>query len=183
MKKASISMSRQSLLKLGICSVVLVVVVAMFILPNILEDKRVKREVLQMRAEIEKQKILYPIYVKLMAELKNKVVDELPIPEPEQLTEDKVDAAIHAVENMAMEASLKINEVTPDPMSLAKSEGYVGLNCDFYGSFMDGRALLMRLGSLPYLQHIERIDMQEGADGVNYLMRLQLAVNTGDTTG
>jgi len=178
LQKSSINMSRQSLLKLAVCAAVLVGFVALFIVPNIMEDKRVKREVLQLQAEIEKQKILFPIYIRLKAELQNKVVEELPIPDPEQLTEDKVDAAIHAVEDMAIKADLRINEVTPDPMSLAKSEGYVGLNCDFYGPFMNVRSFLVQLGSLPYLRHIEQIDMQEGADGVNYLMRLQLAVKT-----
>lgn len=177
-QKSSLNMPKQSLVKLGICAAILVAFVALLILPNIMEDKRVKRDVLQIKAEIEKQKILYPIYIKLMAELRNKVVEDLPIPEPQQLTEDKVDSAIHAVENMAMESNLRINEVTPDPMSLAKSEGYVGLNCDFYGDFMNVRDFLLQVGSLPYLRHIEQIDLQEGADGVNCLMRLQLAVKT-----
>ncbi len=178
-QKSSLNLPKQSLVKLAVCAGILVAFVALLILPNIMEDKQVKRDVLQIKADIEKQKILYPIYIKLMAELKNKVVQELPIPEPEQLTEDKVDAAIHAVENMAMESDLRINEVTPDPMSLAKSEGYVGLNCDFYGDFMDIRSFLTQLGSLPYLRHIEQINLQEGADGVNYTLRLQLAVKTG----
>lgn len=179
MQKSSINLPRQSVIKLGICAAIVVAFVALLILPNIMEDKRVKREVLQKQAEIEKQKILFPIYLRLQAELNNKVVEELPIPEPQQLTEDKVDAAILAVEDMAIKADLRINDVTPDPLSLAESAGFVGLNCDFYGDFMNVRDFLVQLGSLPYLRHIEQIDMQEGADGVNYLMRLQLAVKTG----
>ncbi len=179
MQKPSFKLSKQSVAKLLVCLGILVAFVALLILPNIMEDKESKREILRMQAEIERQKILYPLYLKLMGELQNKVVEELPIPEPELLTEDQIDAATHTVEDLAISAQLKINEVTPDPGSLAKSEGYVGVNCDFYGNFMNFRDFLTKLGGVPYLRHIEKIELQEGADGVNYLLRLQLSVKTG----
>ncbi len=178
-QKASIKLPKQSLVKMGICALIIVAFVGLLILPNILEDRDVKHEILTLQAEIERQKILFPIYIKLQSELTRKVVDELPIPEPTALTEAEIDKATHDIEDVAIRTKLKINDVTPDPASLTKAAGYVGVNCDFYGSYFNLRAFLIELGSLPYLKHIEKLDMQEGADGVNFTMRLHLAVKTG----
>ncbi len=179
-KQASgLKISKASLTKLAVCSGIVVAFVALLILPSIMADKDAKRDILRMQAELEKQKILYPLYLKLHMELNSKVVQELPIPVPEALTEDQIVKATHTVEDLAMQAGLTINEVTPDPVSLTKSSGYVGVNCDFYGKYMDFRSFLTKLGSVPYLKHIEKIELQEGADGIGYLVRLQLAVKTG----
>lgn len=177
-KKASVSLPKESIFKLLVCAGIVVAFVALLILPNIMEDKETQHEILKKKAEIERQKVLFPLYIKLQAQLNNKVVKELPIPEAAALTEDQIDAATHTIEDIAVESDLRINEVTPDPASLSATAGYVGVNCDFYGPFLNFRTFLMKLGAVPYLKHVEKIEMQEGVDGVNYIVRLQLAVKT-----
>ncbi len=175
----TIKLPKQSLLKMGICAVIIVAVVGLLILPNILRDKEVKREILMLQADLERQRYLFPIYSKLKAQLESKVVEQLPMPEPTALTESEIDTATHAIEDVAIKSNMRINDVTPDPGSLIKSTGYVGVTCEIYGSHFNFRSFLMSLGNLSYLRHIEKIEMQEGADGVNYSLRLQLAVKTG----
>ena len=151
----------------------------MLILPSITKEKRLKHQILQTQADIQRQEILFPKYITLQAELNKSIVKNLPLPEIKPIGEEDVNTVTAQIENLATKVNLTVNEVTPDPYSLSQVTGALGVNCEFFGDFQNLHTFLISLGSVSSLIHIETFDVQEGKGGVLCSMRILLSVATG----
>jgi Tfp pilus assembly protein PilO len=179
MQKFALNLSKQSMSKIGICAGVIVLFIAAFIVPAVMEKKKVSREFVNAQVEHERQKVLFPLYEGLKAQLERKVVQKIPLPEPAVLLESELNAAIRQIEKAATDAGLQVSNVLPDPASLAKESGLLGVNCEFFGMYEHFQKFYFNVGSLPSLRHFEKLEAQEGAEGVRFTLRVQLAIKTG----
>lgn len=176
--KGSLPISKQSLTKIGICLLVIIVFVGVLLFPKMMEQKRINKEILQLEAEIERQKILYPAYIKLKAEMDKELVKLLPLPEPVELEESEVKNVRTQIIEIAEGANLQVNSVVPDPTSMIEHAGLVGINCDLFGEYTDFRTFMINVGEIASLRHMENLQVLEGGEGVTFSMRFQLAVKT-----
>jgi Tfp pilus assembly protein PilO len=179
MQKISLDISKQSLSKLLLCATVVILFIALFIVPALMEKKKISREFINAQADLERQKVLYPMYLGLKAQLDRKVVNHLPTPEPNVLLESDLNDAMRQIEQAAVDAGLQVNNVLPEPASLAKESGLLGVQCEFFGLYESYQKFYYKVGAMPALRHFERVEAQEGAEGVRFTLRLQLAIKTG----
>jgi|GEM_PF-5862056 len=179
MQKFSLAISKQTLTKMGICAGVILAFGALIIVPGVMESKKVGKATVLLQVDIEKQRVLFPIYLKLKGLLERKLLNQLPVPEPKALEESELNAVIKSLEQAAIDAGLKPLKVFPDPASLAKETGMLGVDCEFFGKYLDFQKFYFKVGELPSLRHFEKVEAKEGPDGVNFTLRLQLAVKTG----
>ncbi len=179
MAKKTLPVSKETLYKIGICVGILIVFILLLILPSITKEKRLKHEILQVKANIKRQEILFPKYMAIKAKLNQSIVKNLPLPTIKAIGEEEVNTVTSQIGHLATKVSLTVNEVTPDPYSLSQVTGVLGVNCEFFGNFQNLHAFLISLGSVDSLIHIEKFDVQEGKGGVLCTMRLLLSVATG----
>ncbi len=179
MANMPVSISKQTLSKLGVCIGIVVAFVAFLLLPNVMTSKKINKDIVQLQAEIERQKVLYPVYEELKKKLETKHVKELQIAALVPLTEAQINDITTQLEQMGANVGFSVQTVLPDPASLAKETGQLGVSCEMFGTYDNFRKLLLALGGLPSLRHIEKVEVKEAANGVNISMRLQLAVTTG----
>lgn len=179
MAKSTLPVSKETLYKICICLGVLVAFTLVLILPSLTKEKRLKRDILEKQAEIQRQEILFPKYIYLQSELKKSVVKELPMPQIKSIGEGDVNKVTAQIEHIATQSRLTVNEVTPDPYSLSQVTGALGVSCEFFGEFQNLHTFLKALGGVASLIHIEKFSVQEGKGGVLCSMRLLLSVATG----
>ncbi len=179
MAKTALPVSKETLYKIGICIGLLLAFILLLILPSVTKEKKLKREILEVQADIKRQEILFPKYIYLQAELKKTPVKELPLPDVKPIGEEDVNKVTAQIEQLATQSRLTVNEVTPDPYSLSQVTGALGVNCEFFGEFQNVHTFLKSLGGVASLIHVETFTVQEGKGGVLCSMRLLLSVVTG----
>ncbi len=169
---------QQSVIKILI---LVVLIVAVAFLLNIKSKNRVSqlnRELVQVKSDIERQKVLYPVYERFKNEVEREVVKELELVSNKAMTQEQVDEVTQQIEQAAYEARVEPQQVTPDPSTMAENSGQLIVNSSFFGNFFDMRELLKNLGAIPYVRHIEIVQMQEALNGLVVNIQLRLSVQT-----
>jgi len=175
---AKLALNKESLVKVGVCIVGMLLFVGLTIVPSNFELTRLKREIVMTRVDIEQQKVLFPVYLDFLRRIADKVVKVLPVVAVEPMSEDKVHEATQMLEQRASTAGLAVQSVVPDPVSLAEGSGQVLVNCELFGKFSTVREFLISLGEVPYFKHIQEVTLEEGHGGLLFKMKVRLAVKT-----
>jgi len=151
-----------------------------FILLGIYPDKnssaRLDLEINTLKAQIEAQKIFRPVYKALLKDVRLKDPEVLPFPKKAKLGHDKTDTVPNIFEEMGRRSNLEIVNTVPDVKSLSESPGLLAVNSFLKGNFSDFRNFLIQLGELPYLEHIEKIEIQAAQGHKEFRVRVWLAL-------
>lgn len=171
-------LSQRSILYFSVSGVVILVVIFLMIYPDyratVLLDKNIK----DLNTKIETQKMLSPLFQKLLTEIDFNVPEGLPFPKDEKLSQEKAQNIPAIIHGLADGAGLKVVEISSDLDSTLDGSGVLKISVVMRGDFMKFRDLLMALGKLPYLERIERIKIEsiEGAKEIS--LKLWLAKET-----
>ena len=158
-----------------ICVGMLALLVAVLILPNQQTISRLDQEIVETGNEIERQRIMYPLYTELQKQLAFDPLEDLPSPEGELLTQQQIEEYLSdLIEQNLVEAQLMPLNITPQPESVTGSE-LLQVNCTARGSFFDMRGFLINLGDNPFFRRVEKIDMEEVFGEIQFDFTLWLA--------
>ena len=151
-----------------------------FILLGIYPDKnssaKLDMEINKLKAQIEVQKVFRPTYKVLLNKFTFKGPKALPFPKKVKLGHDKTDTVSSIFEEMGQRSNLEIVNTVPDVKSLSESPGLLSVNTFMKGHFSGFRNFLIQLGELPYLEHIEEIQIKAAKDHKEFRVRVWLAL-------
>ncbi|MFW6147551.1 MAG: hypothetical protein ACOC6B_04070 [Thermodesulfobacteriota bacterium] len=136
------------------------------------QDIRIRK----LESRIEKQKILHPLYQELVKQLRSQPLKQLPFPPEGKLPRDKIDDIPLLFSKIAKSSGLQPLAVSPDLQSIAGNPDSLLLNAVVKGDFFTFRSYLIELGKIPYLAHIEQIQINPIRGGRKFMLKMQLAL-------
>jgi hypothetical protein len=113
--------------------------------------------------QINDQKLLAPIYKRFTEILGNTQPTELkalPLPSPERLQSEQIAGIEPLFRQLAEQNQLAVRQVGADLNSMISETGELKLSLELIGPFSNLRGFLLKLGELPYLAHIGRIEVR-----------------------
>ena len=140
----------------------LFVLIAIF--PNYLSYNNVVHEIGLLKDKIEEQKILSPIFEDLSKKAQFQKPESLPFPPADKLSRNDTEKITPIIREMVEVNGFKLEDIDTDIESLVTESGILKLNINLTGEFHNLRNLLLDLGSLPYLEHIELIQIGSFGD-------------------
>lgn len=178
MANSSLPIPQKSLMKILVCLAVIIIFAFFFNIQSKNKVSRLNGDIVALKSEIKRQEILYPVYLDLKRQYEAEVLKELPLVTNKAMTQEEVNEVTRQIEEAAMQANVEPQQVIPDPATLAENSGQVIVNCEFFGPFFNIRDLLKSLGGIPYVRHIETLQMQEALNGLVVKMKVRLSVVT-----
>jgi hypothetical protein len=166
----------QSVLYLIVCTSGILLFVAIGLYPLQASLSRQGEDIEALKARIEEQKVLSPVYRELMGKLQKKTAGVLPDDKRTALAADDVDVVPMVFKKMAQDGGLDVLYVTPDVKSLANNPEHMSVHLAVKGDFLKFRKFLLALESLPYVEHVEEIQVQEALGGRELRLKTWLAV-------
>jgi hypothetical protein len=136
-------------------------------------DSRIDR----ITTHAKEQKMLFPLFQELMKVSQEKDIEALPFPEKENLKRNEFGNISFILQEIAQKENLNLAEVTPDIDSLIDDSDQLKIYVKLNGSFFDLRNFLIRLGAIPYLEHIEQLQIRadQTAEDLGISLKIWLA--------
>lgn len=140
----------------------LFVILAIF--PNYMSYNNIVHEIDILKDKIEEQKILSPIFEDLSDKAQFQKPGSLPFPAPEKLSRDDTEKITPIIREIVAANDFYLEDIDTDIESLMTESGIFKMTVQVTGEFLKLRELLLDLGSLPYLDHIEVIQINSFGD-------------------
>jgi hypothetical protein len=147
------------------------------IYPNQKSIAGLRMDIRKLEGQLEQQRILFPLYSKLVKKEKLKHAMVPPMPERTKLEPRNMDRMPFVFEKMARKNNLELLSVMPDVRSLAEVQGLLSVDARMTGEFSDFRGFLISLGQIPYLEHLETIRIQSVEGVPEFRIKAWLALN------
>ncbi len=134
------------------------------------------RDINKVKADIEEQRVMAPLYKELIEKIKIKTKKHLPFPARAKLPKEQHEQITAIFGDLARKANLEVVSITPDINSLAGGSGLLVVNAALKGDFFSFRNYLISLGNVPYLEHLGEIQIQTMPVGKEFRLKLWVAV-------
>ena len=166
----------QSIRHLIICVGGIVAFIFVAIYPSQKSLSRLDKEIAQTESQIEEQRILFPIAQELVSQVMKKEKYNLPFPDTKNVEREKLEEVPSVLEELAGGSGLYTISIVPDVQSLSEYPGHLSITAVVKGKFSDLREFVIKMGSLPYLEHVEEISISP-KDGVReFVLKIWFAV-------
>jgi hypothetical protein len=133
--------------------------VLLAIFPNYISYNNIVHETSILKDKIEEQKILSPIFEDLSSKAQFQNPASLPFPSPEKLASADTEKITPIIREKVAANDFLLEDIDTDIESLMTDPGLLRMMIQMVGEFQRLRDLLLDLGSLPYLEHIEVIQI------------------------
>lgn len=131
--------------------------VLLAIFPNYISYNNIVHEISLLKYKIEEQKILSPIFEDLSEKAQFQNPGSLPFPTHENLSRDDTEKITPIIREIVAANNFMLEDIDTDIESLMTEPGALKMIVQINGEFQNLRGLLLDLGSLPYMEHIEEI--------------------------
>lgn len=175
-RKLNSRIPRQSLIYLGICLAGVLIFVLWGIVPAYMTLEELDTKSTSLSQRIEEQKVLLPFYKTLMNEGEKKESTVLPLPEKGILAQTKIGTLPANLSAVVRMSGMTLISATPNVAALTGDARFISVNLILRGNFINFRKFLIRLGGIPYVDHIEEIVIQGKADAKEYRLLLWVAI-------
>ena len=165
----------QSLLVLVICVVGVLTFFLLILLPSQKTSAELDKEIDRLNVRIEEQRILTPVFHSLLKRAKMAPPSGLPAPEKAKLTHGDMNTISSVFQDIAMRHNLRLEEVKTDVSTMMEDSGYLMMRLRLSGNFYKFRDFLVELGSIPFLEHIEEINIRPVKTAREFQIKLWLA--------
>jgi len=162
-----------SSLLVGVIIIVIFLVIGFY---NVRSLNDLDRDVQKIKADIEEQRIMAPLYNDLIEKIKVKTKKHLPFPAKAKLPREQHEQITSIFGELAKRANLEVVSITPDVNSLAGGSGLLVVNAALKGDFFNFRNYLIELGNVPYLEHLGEIQIQTIPGGREFHLKLCVSV-------
>jgi len=149
--------------------------VLLSIFPNYIAYSNIENEINMLKSQIEEQKILSPIFSDLSKKASFQDPESLPFPKKEKLSKNETSNISGIIQDIILLNDFKLNSILTDVGGLMDGSGILKINIEISGDFMNLRNLILQLGTLPYLEHIENIRIDNTTDRQLILLKLWVA--------
>ncbi len=178
MNKFKLDIPEKSLWYLIICGGIILLFLLVVIFPINRYQANRAGEVKKMEYQIEAQKELGPIYLTLLKTTENKNPRVLPNPPKTTIPRAESGKFQNALKVIAEKSGLRIVSSMPDLSTLTSSSQFLLYNAVLKGEFANFRKMLIGLGTLPYLDRIEEIRIQQNPDSMEFRIKIWIAIGS-----
>ena len=130
-----------------------------------------------LQRQIDDQKLLEPIYkrfTEIVGDAQPSESGNLPLPQPERLEPDQIAGIEPLFRQLAEQNHLTVRRVGADLNSMINETGELKLALALGGAFGNLRGFMLKLGELPYLAHIDSIEVRRETGLAGLQMELDL---------
>ena len=170
--------SQRSLFYFALFGAVILSIILLMIYPDYRTLATLDKNIQQLNTKIETQRLLFPLFQKMLTEIDLKLPEGVALPKAEKLTLEKTESIVSVFHEFAAKSGLKVVEVSPDVESTLNGSGFLLLNIVMRGDFFKLRDFLLALGDLPYLEKIEQIKLSNVEGGKEVRMKIWLVKET-----
>ena len=164
-----------NLLYLGICMLSIIAFFFVGIYPNLKSLDEVDEEIGALNHKVRTQELLYPVYLRLLAEITHRSPTKLPIPKSHKISTNDLTGINKAFMDIANENNATFISAVPDASNYLEDMGYLTLNVSFAGDFFDLRSLLLAVCRLPYLEAIDQMQMETVNEKKRLIIKMKVA--------
>lgn len=172
----SITIPPQIVFKLAVCVMVLALLVTTAIIPQQRDIERTRQDIDQANFAMQRHNALMPTYAKMKAQLDKGLPQGIPDVREVHLTQDRITEISAILREVAGSQGVTADSIVPDPSSIASGSNSVSVDCSFWGPLEAQRALLLELGALSCLGHIEQITIREDRAQANMQLKAWLTL-------
>ena len=170
--------SRRSLFYFVLFGVVILVIVLVMIFPDYRTLAALDKDIKELNTKIETQRLLFPLFHKMLAEIDLKLPGGVTFPKEEKLSQEKAERIVSIFHALAGKSGLKVVEVSPDVESTLNGSGSLLIRIVVDGDFLKLHEFLLDVGKLPYLEKIEQIKLQNFEAGKQLHLKIWLVKET-----
>ena len=184
MAKKAQSPKQQTAVKLFIWVLILLAVAGLLIVPQFMKNSKLKKEIVQAQNELKQAEMFSDAYAELliMEDDQKKKFQRLILPEPDALTTENFEEATGSLIELIKESNLSPPEEGFEILSgsLGDYENQVLVTAEFTGDFTDAWGFFVELGGLPYVQHVQGIDIEDRFEIIACRMALRLQISRSE---
>ena len=182
-KKAQ-SPKQQSAVKLFMCVVILLAVAGLLIVPKFMKNSQLKKEIVQAQGDLKQAEKFHEAYMQLQAmwEDQESLFSHLVLPQVDALTTEDFDNATQNLIQTIKDSNLSPPEEGFEMLSgsLSDYENQVLVTAEFTGNYTDAWGFFVKLGAIPYVRHIQSIDVEDRFESIACRLALRLSVTRGE---
>ena len=179
--KTAQSPKQQSAIKLFICVVILLAVAGLLIVPKFMKNSQLKKEIVQAQNDLKQARKFHETYLTLQDTWNNQegMFQHLVLPPPEvSLSATDFETTTSQLIQLIKDSNLSPPEEGFEMISgsLSDYENQVLVTAEFTGNYTDAWGFFVKLGELPYVRHIQSIDMEDRFESIACRLALRLFV-------
>lgn len=167
----------RTLIYLSVSIVIVVLFLLVIVYPYYQSLGTLDREIAGMYKRAERQKVLLPLYMKLVKKSEDSVPDKLFLPVRKSLSKNNIDLIPPLIKGIAQKSGMQTVTVNPDLTTLATKKDYLLIYATVRGGFFNVRDFLIELGKVPYIDHIEEVEIQQKMTDKECKLKLWFAVS------
>jgi Tfp pilus assembly protein PilO len=165
----------QSLILLLMCGAGMLVFIFLFILPAQKTSAELDKKIEEKRSQIDRQKILKPVFERMLVKATAKSPTRLPMVAKAKLTRGDMKKISTQIQSLIQRNNLRLKEITPDVNSSKERSGYLLIRLAVTGDFFNFRKFLLDLGSIPAMVHMQEITIRSIEESREMKVKIWLA--------
>ncbi len=170
---------QQSVIYLLLCLFGMGAFIFLGIVPSQKVQAGLEEKIAVTKMRIEEQKTLAPLYQALKQRANKQRAWILPFPAKSELPREHMDQISASVKAIAGRSNAALLSFAPVLNTLAADSKFMEMNLAARGDFMSLRKLITGLGGLPYVEHIEEIQIRQESEHLELRLKLWVALAQG----
>jgi len=150
-------------------------VILLGLIPSHIHMKKLDEEMLKLKQQVDEQQVLFPVFQSCLASAQIKEPDGMKLPEKKKFTREESGMILSLFQELALQNSIEVDKVLPDVDTMFNGSSSFMVDIALQGEFNDFRKLLLQLLNIPYLEHIERIEVFSVEGPLQFRLKVWLA--------
>ena len=175
--RLEMTIPRQSITYLVLCILGILIFIVAGIIPYYRTIVKLDQKINRFSVDVEENKYLVPVYVSLKNKINGKDEMHRTLPSKESIAREQTDRIFMTFSEIARKTGMNVVSIVPNINSLAGNIKFLSVNVIVWGDYFNFRKFLNSAGEVPYLEHIEEIEIQQTPEGREYRMKLWLSVS------
>ena len=157
------------------CTAGILVFIFLFILPAQKTSAELDKKIEEKQAQIDRQKILKPVFERMLVKATAKSPTRLPMVEKAKLARGDMKKISTQIQTLIQRNNLQLKEIAPDVNSSKERSGYLIIRLVVTGEFFNFRKFLLDLGSIPAMVHLQQITIRSIEESREMRVKIWLA--------
>jgi Tfp pilus assembly protein PilO len=170
---------KRSLIYILVCVGGILCFLGVGILPNQRVISKLDNETSGIKLQLQKQKVLFPVFKKAMQTLHEEKISDMAVLERSGIDRKDINSISSNFRKLASECSLHFKSGIPDVGKINKTSDAIPFILELAGGYFDFRLFLSKIVSLPFLGHIDTIEINAGSSMIEYRLRINLLAGNG----
>jgi hypothetical protein len=167
---------RRNIIFFSLCAAGILIFVFLVIFPYQRALGKSDRKIAELKLRIDDQRNYSGLYQFLTKSTQQKDGLVFPVPAKTKLSRTDVAKVPATIRAIAGKSNMSVESIVPDVKALSPDSRYLTVNAVVKGRLSGFRGFLAGLGEIPYLEHIEEIQIRRIPDSKEFRVKMWLAL-------